>query len=259
VVCSLLLAFCIGVALAQEVQTCAGEESCASSLVEKATWLAFFGGEEQEALVADHERNGRSKLVHFVRHAEGHHNVAASNYERGSHEYLLTLTDYQWYDAELSPKGLEQCEQLERDAQHLDYDIVLVSPLTRALQTATLGLRFERNVPFVALEDLRERYGRNPCDNRRPVSELQPKFRSVDFSLVADTDKNRCTCCICVFSVCDALPSLCLDALGTRVVDGVRDACRHHILTAGSRCHVHACFFLCTFCSLRGLWRPGDL
>jgi hypothetical protein len=137
--------------------------------------------------------NMHEKIIHFVRHAEGHHNVAASPYERSSEGYIQALKNFKWYDARLSSKGEEQCRQLATESGGLEYQIILVSPLTRALQTATLGFppRTQQRLgsgggrtnvgsgddgaqlPVWAYEPLRERFGRNPCDHRRNVTELQ--------------------------------------------------------------------------------------
>ena len=38
---------------------------------------------------------------------------------------------------------------------------------------------------MLAVEEVRERYGTHPCDQRSPVSELKDQFRHVDFSEVA--------------------------------------------------------------------------
>jgi phosphohistidine phosphatase SixA len=51
----------------------------------------------------------------------------------------------------------------------LELDLVVVSPLTRAIETARLGLADawkDENVPFVAMEWCREHYGKNTPDRR---------------------------------------------------------------------------------------------
>ena len=124
----------------------------------------------------------------------GHHNVAAAGFERGSAGYIAALSDFQFHDARLSQDGEAQCAALQTSSGALDFDVVLVSPLTRTLQTATLGLGLQRGVPFVALEPLRERFGRNPCDNRRSLSELQAEFPHVNFSLMeSSNDPHPCS------------------------------------------------------------------
>lgn len=120
-----------------------------------------------------------AKRVHFVRHAQGEHNVAG---EADRANYLKP--DY--LDSVLSPLGLEQCENLNaklREKNHLhDADLIVVSPMRRTLQTATVCFRHHVGVtPFLALESLREQAGRHPCDNRLPISEHRPAFPHVNF------------------------------------------------------------------------------
>ncbi|GLC37740.1 hypothetical protein PLESTF_001519300 [Pleodorina starrii] len=72
-----------------------------------------------------------TKVVHFVRHGQGFHNVAGhinhDNYK---------LWDYA--DAHLTELGWQQAEQLGRHvvATRLPVDLVVVAPLQRALETA---------------------------------------------------------------------------------------------------------------------------
>jgi broad specificity phosphatase PhoE len=71
-------------------------------------------------------------------------------------------------------------------------DVVLVSPLTRTLETATLMFPAGTTPPpprFVAVELCREAHGGHPCDQRRPISVIRPEFPHVDFSGV-ETDED---------------------------------------------------------------------
>ena len=98
------------------------------------------------------------KVVHFVRHAEGHHNVAGrQNYEN----YLKE--DYA--DSAITEIGKIQCENLCKKTQTYnkiiwDADLVVVSPLRRALETACLSFPFllptsSRPIKWIALEEVR--------------------------------------------------------------------------------------------------------
>ena len=68
-------------------------------------------------------------------------------------------------------------------------DLVVVSPLTRALQTGQRGFRaaLESGTPFVALDAARETVC-HPCDARRPVPELQSEYDVISFSELQDED-----------------------------------------------------------------------
>jgi broad specificity phosphatase PhoE len=98
-------------------------------------------------------------------------------------------------------------------------ELVVVSPLTRAMETAAgmfgsvdgdgcvlmeatraeamkacerpalrCDARLRGGKKFVALEMVREQIGGNPCDRRRSVSEYRREFPGVDFSLIEDED-----------------------------------------------------------------------
>lgn len=153
-----------------------------------------------------------TKVVHFIRHAEGYHNVAGAldecNYE--SEKYA---------DAHLTKKGWAQVAALRRHVQGVPHqfpvNLVVVSPLTRTLETAVgvfggdtvrnsngkrvlmkaqngeEGVRVEHDAvlgvdypPFVAFEDCREQSGQHPCDRRRTRSYYKDKFPDIDFSLI---------------------------------------------------------------------------
>lgn len=107
-----------------------------------------------------------AKLVHLIRHGQGAHNVAAAL--RGAEAYK----DQTLRDASLDDVGVQQATQLGqwiRDARMV-VDVVLVSPLTRTLQTASYMFPEPRpaGLHFVAIEMCREAHGGHPCDQRRP-------------------------------------------------------------------------------------------
>lgn len=88
----------------------------------------------------------RTKKVHFIRHAEGYHNVATV--ETGSNHCLLRgnapASEHPLYDARLTRKGIQQADDLKRILKNRPsggrsftaFDLVVVSPLTRTCQTA---------------------------------------------------------------------------------------------------------------------------
>ncbi|KAK9915171.1 hypothetical protein WJX75_005575 [Coccomyxa subellipsoidea] len=152
------------------------------------------------------------KVVHFVRHGEGFHNVAGkkdySQYKRWDLE-----------DAHLTAHGWEQAHALRKHLaklpEPLNVEAVIVSPLSRALQTAVgafggdawqpndpdealmvaqeavpeKGVQHEAVSsagcpPFIAWEYCREHLGLHPCDRRGKISMLQKTYPAVDFSLI---------------------------------------------------------------------------
>lgn len=168
----------------------------------------------------------RSKKVHFIRHAEGYHNKATK--ETGSNDVLLRgdqpASSHELYDARLTEKGIQQAKDLKEylarrpsgARSFTAFDLVVVSPLTRTLETARhiFGVPRRPGTPsflakgeapegtaerkagfhvapprFLAREECRERWGRYVCDGRRPISEVAPEFPNVDFShIIHDED-----------------------------------------------------------------------
>jgi broad specificity phosphatase PhoE len=163
----------------------------------------------------------RTKKIHFIRHAEGYHNVATKT--TGSNECLkrgnCSAGEHALWDAKLTPYGIEQGEELREylatrpsgGRSFTAFDLVVVSPLTRTLQTAeaifgpprTPGvpafldpgqapegspeseIATTRAVPrprILVREECRERWGLYVCDGRRPIREIVKEFPGFDFS-----------------------------------------------------------------------------
>ncbi|KAJ6685702.1 BROAD-SPECIFICITY PHOSPHATASE YOR283W-RELATED, partial [Salix purpurea] len=141
-----------------------------------------------------------SKILHLVRHAQGTHNVAGEI----DHNALLSP---EYFDANLSPLGWQQVGNLRKQVHASGLprriDLVITSPLCRAMQTATQVFGSEGQIneseganidnsgisslkcpPIVAAELCRERLGVHPCDKRRTISENRSRFPTIDFSLI---------------------------------------------------------------------------
>lgn len=127
------------------------------------------------------------KRVLFVRHAEGLHNQDERDWPEWWDSGGCTHPMYR--DARLTARGESQCavlrDQLAATQQGV-VDLVVVSSLSRAIQTAELsfGALGGARPPFVSTELCRERISKYTCDWRRPRSELQVDFPAVDFSLL---------------------------------------------------------------------------
>ena len=117
-----------------------------------------------------------AKDVYFIRHGEAAHNVAP----RPWGEELV--------DARLTAVGRQQAAGLVPQAAGVTLDVVIVSPLVRAIETATIGLaaHLERGVPFVVEELCREQLGPNLPDKRRPKDALAAAHPALDFSAMPD-------------------------------------------------------------------------
>mmetsp|Transcript_3546 Transcript_3546/g.4767 ORF Transcript_3546/g.4767 Transcript_3546/m.4767 type:complete len:303 (+) Transcript_3546:90-998(+) len=121
----------------------------------------------------------RTKTIHFVRHAEGTHNEA--NHAYGDNTPVTYSTDGSWryMDARLTDKGIEQCvtarETLLTD---VNPQLVVVSPLTRTLQTAHIMFG-GKDLPFLVHDLCRERHGKYTCDKRRTKTEILQDMKPI--------------------------------------------------------------------------------
>jgi broad specificity phosphatase PhoE len=95
-------------------------------------------------------------------------------------------------DARLDETGRAQSVALGtriREAR-MQVDVVLVSPMTRAVETAVHMFPPEHGVPLVAIEMCREAHGGHPCDQRRPISVIAKEFPHVNYSEI-ETDADE--------------------------------------------------------------------
>lgn len=130
------------------------------------------------------------KTVHFVRHAEGTHNVKK---DYSSIEHV---------DARLTEKGKLQCRSLAKRIAKSDLgtthhdlytkaDLLVTSPLTRCIQTCIRSckslIEARPSIPIIAMESIRETVNFH-CDRRRPVAALSTDFPIVEYDMVPNHD-----------------------------------------------------------------------
>lgn len=121
-----------------------------------------------------------TRIIHFVRHAQGVHNVA------GEEDYTYYQKE-EYADAALTNKGVKQCQSLANIHGITTAELLVVSPMTRTLQTASVSFPSQvGKFPWLALESLREQSGFHPCDRRRTVSEYKTEFQHIDFDQIDD-------------------------------------------------------------------------
>jgi glucosyl-3-phosphoglycerate phosphatase len=113
------------------------------------------------------------KAVYLVRHAQSTFNEI---FER-------TSIDPYHFDARLTQEGFGQIESARPQIRALSPDLIVTSPLTRALQT-TIGI-FENNCP-VLVEPLLTEQLSNSCDVGRSPADLAEEFPSLGFSHLSD-------------------------------------------------------------------------
>ena len=138
--------------------------------------------------------------MHFIRHGEGHHNVAqrewraAAGWDGTSEPYTLdTDPEYRFVDALLTDKGEAEARALQARTRKLTPELLVVSPLRRATQTGLLAFEFRvtnspsnlgERIPVVAHELCHERAGRHTCDKRLARTALAAAYPEVNYDLV---------------------------------------------------------------------------
>ena len=132
-----------------------------------------------------------TKLVLFLRHGEGIHNVATAQHGAAAWDsHVSKLPEY--VDAPLTPLGVDQARDarcmLDHEVQHggLQLDGVVVSPLDRTLDTYATAFANQQGTPAVVLELARETLGVAQCDRRKPRGPKQAAFPALDFGGVTD-------------------------------------------------------------------------
>ncbi len=111
--------------------------------------------------------------IYLIRHGQSEFNVA----------YDVDGIDPRIHDARLTPTGISQAKAARSKAAELGIQLVIASPLIRALQTATyiFGGTHKINVMAEAREQLQ-----HSCDIGHPPRELRAKFPALDFDNLAD-------------------------------------------------------------------------
>ncbi|KAE8965697.1 hypothetical protein PR003_g29725 [Phytophthora rubi] len=149
-------------------------------LVEGKTW-----GDVHAAMDAKRVSGVRSKLVVFLRHGEGIHNVAIEKYGSDAwNSFYCKLPEF--LDAPLTSRGIQQANEASQRLntevnRGLHLELVLISPLERALKTFTIAYQGQTNISSKPLELPREILGVDTCDERRSISEKKRQYPELDF------------------------------------------------------------------------------
>ena len=114
------------------------------------------------------------RSVDLIRHGQSTFNA----------HYEATGQDPLHFDARLTELGEQQAMAARDRYRDRDYDIVLASPLTRAIQTAH-GIFGDRNIP-IEICVLHREWQISSCDIGRNVAELTTDFPHLDFSALSD-------------------------------------------------------------------------
>jgi broad specificity phosphatase PhoE len=131
------------------------------------------------------------KTFYFVRHAQGIHNEAESKFGT-SHWEAIEAKSERYFDANLTEFGTNQTKLLfdsmtnmQQSAPTLKFDLLIVSPLSRAIETAQIAFQplfADPEFPIYSHEMIRETVGRHYCDKRRSITELKQLYPRINFS-----------------------------------------------------------------------------
>mmetsp|Transcript_11993 Transcript_11993/g.36910 ORF Transcript_11993/g.36910 Transcript_11993/m.36910 type:complete len:238 (-) Transcript_11993:56-769(-) len=126
----------------------------------------------------------RVQTISFARHGQAQHNVRAeAKRDAGCSfdEFIETMRGDDAFDADLTDAGRAQAA-----ARSEEVDVVVASPLSRAVETARL---LYPGQGVVCCEPLREWMGEMQNSRRRAASDLAAKFPGADVSNIAEADE----------------------------------------------------------------------
>ena len=140
------------------------------------------------------ETDKNVKVLHFLRHGQGFHNLMADMAAAQGKEWEQFIyspdnpyTKPEITDAPLTQKGRNQAKAAQTMIKSLTKqpELVILSTNCRAIQTGILAFEHLLNtIPFIAHEMVREETGVHVCDKRRPKSQQMTEFPQVNFDLI---------------------------------------------------------------------------
>ncbi|KAI2506343.1 isomerase [Fragilaria crotonensis] len=132
------------------------------------------------------------KYLWIVRHGQAVHNPRAEAAREAGctyDEFLELMRQDDALDADLTDVGENQGRSLQRMSTWDDLQLIVSSPLSRALRTADLVVPASHHkVTRVSVEEFREINGSFLNARRRHVDELKVKFPGWDFGLLTPSD-----------------------------------------------------------------------
>lgn len=144
------------------------------------------------------------KRVHLIRHGQGFHNLLADIYKQFGQQFNGATGEGgacnpyslpEVLDPPLTEIGRNQARALQPVARSLAAELIVVSPLVRATQTALIAFAHlvegaNSKVPFLAHEGCREISGVHVCDKRQSATELRRDFPMVDYTTMSIMDED---------------------------------------------------------------------
>ena len=127
------------------------------------------------------------KNLYCIRHGWALHNELFKNNNHNTDIFY----NKKYYDTPLTEKGISQAKELSKSwNDKYQIELVLVSPLTRTLQTAEYIFN-NTDIPIIAFDYLKEYpQGLHTCNKRSDLSILKDKFKNIDFSNICSEEDN---------------------------------------------------------------------
>lgn len=124
-----------------------------------------------------------SGLIYLIRHAESTFNFEAdiellsdTTLTKQSPEYLALKFDPKYMDCGLTAKGRQQCQATREELAGVEFGLVLVSPMRRAIETCFEIFRDHPSRPKIVVEPgVREIFS-SSCDIGTRVGESMKEF-----------------------------------------------------------------------------------
>jgi broad specificity phosphatase PhoE len=119
--------------------------------------------------------------VYVLRHAVSQHNEWMVR--RIFKPSLWFTHDSGIIDAELSPKGIQNAQKVQKTLESVNFDLVICSPLTRAIQTMEIVLQ-GKNIPTIVTPLVRERIDRlsDTGKTQKYLMEKYPTYKFLHFN-----------------------------------------------------------------------------
>lgn len=159
-------------------------------------------GEAKSTSEEDTQTLITTKIIHFQRHGQGYHNLFGDITREFGKEIEIDDPDPsknpfvrpEIRDSPLTHFGRTEAmnRQSEVKSRKLSPQVVIVSPLHRAIQTALITFEscHKDGIPFVAHEGCREQLGLLTCNKALPLSQTKVDFPTVDFDLISHGEED---------------------------------------------------------------------
>lgn len=156
------------------------------------------------ATLSDSSSSVITKLIHFQRHGQGYHNLLGDIHRETTGNPIQVddpdpknnpFVRPEIYDSPLTQQGRQECATRRQQASKLSPEVIIVSPLHRAIQTALISFSDhctggEQAIPMIAHEGCREQLGFFTCNKRLPLSQTINDFPLVDFTHVTPGEED---------------------------------------------------------------------